>query len=218
METQPVGLLTTPPDAHGWQTEYQFGIQGDELVVIRITIMALTGTPTGGLTAAGARSLIQPGLARREFLKGAAADAVRWPMRVSDAQAMVDAHAEGRGWKPEPTAEFLDYVAWLRNALPVFRPLVHGEPVDRRQRILNTAVLYVEAVTEGHAAPRKRVAERQQRSESAVRDDLHAARHEDPRLLEVSPSRGRAGGALTEAARELLRVMQDVQAEEGGEQ
>ena len=58
-------------------------------------------------------------------------------------------------------------------------------------------------MTRGIRAPRKHVAAEQGRSDAAVRDDLHAARTEDPQLL-TKVSKGHAGGRLTPEALELL--------------
>jgi hypothetical protein len=98
------------------------------------------------------------------------------------------------------TPEFLEYVDWLRE-LPAFH---QGPPVDRRHRIAQTASLYVEARMQGVLAPRKHVAKLQERSDGAVRDDLHAARVEDPILL-TKVGRGHAGGSLTPEAIRLLK-------------
>jgi hypothetical protein len=95
------------------------------------------------------------------------------------------------------------FFEWLEllKTFPVLRPT--SIPAQRRLRIAQTAALYVESRDEGYAAPRKRVAELQGRSDGAVRDDLHAARHESPQLLSIG-RKGQAGGVLTDEAIAML--------------
>jgi hypothetical protein len=208
-DTQSVGRVTTMPDLDGWQATYEVGLQEDELVLTSVTVQSFTGVPAGGLTARQLRSL-RPGTALREFVKAVAENKATWPVSVSQAREMIIAYNEGRPWKAEPDPESLDYVTWRPQALPVFQRLTRGQPVDRRHRIAQTAALYVEAIASGHPAPRKRVADLQGRSEGAVRDDLHAARHESPALLTMA-SRGRSGGTLTKAAMAMLEEAEEAE-------
>ncbi|MDP9321375.1 MAG: hypothetical protein M3P16_09795 [Chloroflexota bacterium] len=94
-------------------------------------------------------------------------------------------------WDPLASTSAIEHARWKR--------------LPRGQRLAQTAALYVRALRQGHLAPRARVAAIQRRDESAVRDDLHAARCARPPLLTGAGLRGRAGGELTEAAAALLK-------------
>lgn len=217
VNTQRVGRVAAPPDADGWQASYEIGVQGDELVVTTVTVASpvwsvgsdlsiAADLPRGGLTAQRARALITPGSARDGFLAEVArGKPTPWLTRSQIRELYAAAKSKGY-WRAEPTAEFANYIGYLRT-LPALQALVRGQPADRRQRLAQTAALYVEACRAGRADPRPWVAKRQGRKPAAVRDDLYLARHESPPLLTATRPRGKAGGELT---REALRILEEM--------
>jgi hypothetical protein len=201
-ETQGVGWISSSPDAHGWQARYEIGRQDRELVVTKVTVHSPTGRmPSGGLTAEGARSLVKLGTALAEFTKAVRGRTAVRATTERDAEELLAAQTEGQTWRSVARSEFLDRE--YRREMPV---VDFGPAANRRVRIAQTAALYVQAMHAGDPAPRKTVAAQHARAEAAVRDDLHAARHETPPLLTELRGKGRAGGELTAAALELLKV------------
>lgn len=169
------------------------------------TVRSLIGTPGGGLTSRRARDLMRPAAALRDFTTVIIEGRATWPMTDSKARELLDTINSGRPWVVDATQEFLDYVAWFKT-LPAMREAIYRQPLDRPHRLALTARLYVEAVQQGHPNPRKRVAEVTGRLDGAIRDDLHAARVEEPQLL-TAVRQGRSGGELTPAALRLLEEL-----------
>jgi hypothetical protein len=186
--------FTMPPEPDGWEVTYDLDIADGDPILIGIHVTSTTPA-RDGLTAERARKLIRPGDAMSKIRQSGPLG----PTAIPSAN------------RREMSADMYDYVSWQTwlNNLPKLRVFAKSRPLatlTRRERIAQTAALYVQAMAAGDRAPRQRVANEQGRAEAAVRDDLHAARRETPPLL-LGGGPGKSGGRLTDEGRALVDQM-----------
>jgi hypothetical protein len=213
-----------------WQAVYSLAPQGSDIVITGVEIRPRGALPRGGLTTRLTRTLrpplalrlfrddlaehVTPGTDAYEAEKVATAfiaarelqmhlkSGALTPEAVAEAAALLEA-GELPGWKDWFNENEERWTGWGA-AITELEPGSRRPPRDRLRRLAETAALYVSARAENDPAPNQRVAEIQGRTAEKVRDDLRAARRAE--LLTQTPGRGRAGGALTAKAREILEL------------
>ncbi len=193
---QKIGTLALDLDDE-WRAVYDLALQGSEIVLSGLTVEPRSTLPIGGLTSR-LRGQLKVGTALRQGIAALA--------NPDKAPAGFQLEPESLGaasLNPELDRKILLWVA-AHNARLKSRGPRPPRQGDRRLRIARRALLYVQAIRSGDPKPRKRVADLEGASEGSVRDDLHAARIEEPILL-TSAGKRRAGGTLTEAALSILR-------------
>ena len=162
---------------------YEIGIQRGGLVITSLQIRPASASahPSGGLTAARARSLIRPAAARAELAKAPAKR--RWRVEFAE-----------------------DFVRDLRRQIATPAIPRPRATLTREQRLALVAGAYVAARRSGAPNPRKVAAKVLRRPDASIRDDLHAARHASPPLLTAAGPGSHAGGGgeLTAAAKKTL--------------
>jgi hypothetical protein len=202
----------------GWLATYYFTGQRGAFVIRQLTIhRGDEPLPAGGLTSAVARDATRLGPPIRtleRYASGALHPSTGYhreepPLPTVPQLDFILGQERGRSEKFD---EFRTRAAHQADTWSEIWQQLPRDPANapsRLRRLLQTCLLYEEAVGAGERAPNVRVAEIQTalygrtRTAAHVRDDLRAARRDG--LFAESGRRGRKGGTRTALGNELAR-------------